>query len=464
MAMARWISVSKIAADDIASVLPHTAFLNDGNAHFTPWVPKGPNGPLTANDFLPVITQFGNPCPTCAQLPMMFDTNHSGLASLVLVDPRSSITTTTPYQSTAVYVTNVTPVGMAPSNPPSLTSVLPSSMRQGQQNLLVTIAGRFTHFSKNSVVTFSGTGVSAGAPASVTATSLTVPVTIAADAPLGVQGIQVTTGTEKITLAGSFTVSAGPPLGIITSVTVANGGGEIAQNAWMVIQGSNLVPSNVPASGLTWSSAPEFASGRMPTQLGGYPLTVTVNNKLAYLYFFCSAAGSLCTTDQINVLTPLDNTVGPVPVVVTTNGIATAAFSVNLRPAAPSFPLVAGTKYVVATHADNTLVGPTSLSVPGYPFTPARPGETIVLYGFGFGLPATPLVDGSSSQSGSLSGVPVVQIGGVQATVKFAGVIGPGLYQLNVVVPSTASGGDTSLTCSYNGATVPVGDLITIQP
>ncbi len=331
--------VSKIAGTDLASVLTHTAFLNDGNAHFTPWVPRGPNGPLTANDILP-ITQNGVSCPTCPQLPMMFDTNHSGLASLVLVDPYSSVTATPPSQSTAVYVTNVTPVGMAPSNPPSLTSVLPSSMRQGQQNLLVTIAGRFTHFSKNSVVTFSGTGVSAGAPASVTATSLTVPVTIAADAPLGVQGIQVTTGTEKITLAGSFTVSAGPPLGIITSVTVANGGGEIAQNAWMVIQGSNLVPSNVPASGLTWSSAPEFASGRMPTQLGGYPLTVTVNNKPAYLYFFCSAAGSVCTTDQINVLTPLDNTVGPVPVVVTTNGIATAAFSVNLRPAAPSFPPV----------------------------------------------------------------------------------------------------------------------------
>jgi uncharacterized protein (TIGR03437 family) len=298
----------------------------------------------------------------------------------------------------------------------------------------------------------------------LTNTSLTVPVTIAANAPLGPQDVRVTTGTETVTLPGSFTVSAGPPLGIITSVTVANGGGEIAQNAWIVIQGQNLVPTNVPAAGLNWSSAPEFASGRLPTQLGGYQVFVTVNNKPAFLYFFCSAAGTLCTTDQINVLTPLDNTTGPVPVVVTTNGISTAAFSVNLRLAAPSFPLVGGTQYVVATHADNSLVGPTSLSVPGYPFTPARSGETIVLYGFGFGLPATPLVDGSSSQSGSLPGAPVVQIGGVPATVVFAGVIRPGLYQLNVVVPNTASAGDNSLTCSYDGATVPEGDLITIQP
>jgi uncharacterized protein (TIGR03437 family) len=139
-----------------------------------------------------------------------------------------------------------------------------------------------------------------------------------------------------------------------------------------------------------------------------------------------------------------------------------------LRPTAPSFPLVAGTKYVVATHADNTLMGPASLSVPGYPFTPARPGETIVLYGFAFGLPnTTALVDGSSTQSGLLPFDPsalVVQIGGAQALVKFAGVISPGLYQLNVVVPIAATSGDNSLNCSYNGATVPKGDLITIQP
>ncbi len=457
--------VSKIAAADLGSVLTHTAFLNDGHAHLTPWVPQGPNGPITANDILPVITnEHGVVCSVCVQLPMMFDTNHSGLASLVLVDAYTSQTPTPPYQSTAVYVTNVTPVGVAPSNPPLLTSVLPGSLPRGQQYLSLTIAGRFTHFSKSSVVTFSGTGILVGAPASVTATSLTLPVTISANAPLGVQGIQVTTGTETVSLAGVFTVSPGPALGIISSITVANGGSEIAQNAWMVIQGRNLVPANVPAGGVIWSGAPEFASGHLPTQLGGYPVSVTVNNKPAYLYFFCSAAGSLCATDQINVLTPLDDAVGSVPVVVTTNGVATAAFNVNLIAAAPSFPLVAGTKYVVATHSDNSLVGPESLSVPGYPFTPARPGETIVLYGFGFGLPAAALVPGSATQSGELLRLPLVQIGGVQAVVKFAGVIGPGLYQLNVVVPGTAKNGDNSLTCSYYGIVAPAGNLITIQP
>jgi hypothetical protein len=37
----------------------------------------------------------------------------------------------------------------------------------------------------------------------------------------------------------------------------------------------------------------------------------------AFVYYFCSAVTNPnCATDQINVLTPLDNTIGPVQVVV----------------------------------------------------------------------------------------------------------------------------------------------------
>jgi hypothetical protein len=65
-----------------------------------------------------------------------------------------------------------------------------------------------------------------------------------------------------------------------------------AAKCGLVIIGTNLVPGNVPASGVTWSSAPEFVSDRIPAQLGGYPVSVTVNNRPAYLYFFCSAAAT----------------------------------------------------------------------------------------------------------------------------------------------------------------------------
>ena len=72
-------------------------------------------------------------------------------------------------------------------------------------------------------------------------------------------------------------------------------------------------------------------------------------------------------------------------------------------------------------------------------------------------------MSGSASQSGSLPTPPVVQIGGTVATVAYAGVVAPGLYQLNVIVPPTATSGDKPITCSYNGATSPTGDLIAIQ-
>ena len=223
------------------------------------------------------------------------------------------------------------------------------------------------------------------------------------------------------------------------------------------------MPANTLATGMNWSTAPEFAVNLMPTQLGNIPLQVTVNDQPAYLYFLCSGApGSICTTDQIDVLTPLDSTVGPVKIIVY-NGISSASFTANMLPAAPSFPLVGG-RYVVATHIDNSLVGPTSFSAPGYPFRPAKPGETIQAFAFGLGLPRNGILDGSASQAGELPSPPLCQIGSRPATVSYAGLINPGLYQLNVVVPDTSASGDNLMTCTLNGVTSPPRDLIAVQP
>src|SRR5262245_22066628 len=67
-----------------------------------------------------------------------------------------------------------------------------------------------------------------------------------------------------------------------------------------------------PGNGMTWDNAPEFASGAMPTQLGG--VSVTVNGKAAFV--------SYISATQVNVLTPLDSTTGPVQIVVTSGGAA----------------------------------------------------------------------------------------------------------------------------------------------
>jgi len=273
--------------------------------------------------------------------------------------------------------------------------------------------------------------------------------------------VRVLATVAGVTSPAVFNLTNTPRPGTITSVSMASGGPDIAQNGWIAIKGSNLVPP-APASGVIWSTAPEFASGRMPTQLGG--VSVTVNAKPAYIYYYCSAATSTsCVSDQVNVLTPLDATLGPVQVAVSNSGVSTPPFTVNLRSAAPAVPLVGPTNYIVATHADNSLVGPVSLSSSGYPFTPAKSGETIVVYAFGLGLPTTPITDGAANQSGVLPATPKILIGGVTAQVIFAGLISPGLYQLNVVVPDALASGDNSFTITYDGSSSPAGDLVSVQ-
>lgn len=143
------------------------------------------------------------------------------------------------------------------------------------------------------------------------------------------------------------------------------------------------------------------------------------------------------------------------------NGTTTSGpLIVDVQSVAPSFLLFSPKGYVVAVHANSSLVGPASL-YPGLS-TPAQPGEPIVVYGVGFGLTSTPVTEGSASQSGVLPSPVVCRIGGAEA-VAFAGLISPGLYQFNITVPGAAASGDNTIVCAYGGATTPPGNLITIQ-
>ena len=131
---------------------------------------------------------------------------------------------------------------------------------------------------------------------------------------------------------------------------------------------------------------------------------------------------------------------------------------------APSFFNLNGGPYVVAQHgADNSLVGSASFSAPGYPFTPAKPGETVVLYANGLGPTSTAVVGGSETQSGTLSPLPVVSVSEINVQVKFAGLVSPGLFQLNVVIPTNVPSGDNALTLTYNGTSAAPAGLITVQ-
>jgi uncharacterized protein (TIGR03437 family) len=230
---------------------------------------------------------------------------------------------------------------------------------------------------------------------------------------------------------------------------VANAEGEnatIAPNTWVEIKGSGL---SLTGDSRTWKSS-DFVGNQLPTQLDS--ISVTVNGKSAFVYYI--------SPTQINILTPPDAMSGPVPVVVTNNGTPTATFTAQAQPLSPSFFVFNGGPYVAATHTDGAYIGPATL-YPGLT-TPARAGEIVVLYANGFGATSTPIASGSTSQSGSLSPMPVIKIGGVPATVQFAGLIAPGQYQFNISIPVGLTG-DEPITATYNGQTTQPGTLITIQ-
>ena len=245
----------------------------------------------------------------------------------------------------------------------------------------------------------------------------------------------------------------------IVYVGTASGGTAIAQNTYVEIRGFNLVPGTTPAAGVIWTGAPDFAQGKMPTDLQG--VSVTVNGKPAFVYYYCSVVtSSICALDQINVLTPLDNTTGPVQIVVTSGTASSAPFTATLQPTVPTFLLYNLTGPIVATHLNYTLAGSPAL-YPGAS-TPAKPGEQIAIFGVGWGLPTTAITNGSATQSGAMPYVPSCQVAGANANASIA-LISPGLYQLNVTIPSTTLSGNQPITCMYNGVSTQAGAFIAVQ-
>ncbi|MBS1858978.1 MAG: hypothetical protein JST11_26635 [Acidobacteria bacterium] len=252
-------------------------------------------------------------------------------------------------------------------------------------------------------------------------------------------------GRQLSARAFTITLQSGPAIS-----QVANAEGEspvIAPNTWVEVKGSGLAPAN---DARIWQAS-DIVKNQMPAQLDG--VGATVNGKPAYVYYI--------SPTQVNILTPPDAMQGAVPVVVTNNGATAAAFTAQAQPLSPSFFVFNGGPYVAATHANGTLIGPASL-YPGAT-SPAAPGETIVVYANGFGPTSTPVVSGSVTQGGVLSPLPTVKIGGAAATVQFAGLVLPGEFQFNVVVPPNAPDGDQAITATFAGQSTQAGTLITIH-
>jgi uncharacterized protein (TIGR03437 family) len=225
----------------------------------------------------------------------------------------------------------------------------------------------------------------------------------------------------------------------------------IQPGSWVSIYGSNLASGTV-----TWN-------GDFPTTLGG--TSVAIDGKQAYLWYV--------SPGQINLQAPDDTATGSVSVTVTT-GSGTASTTVTLGEFGPSLSLVDG-KHVagVILRSDGSgaygggtydIIGPTGTSL-GYPTVAAKAGDSLELFGVGFG-PTNPTVPAGQAYSGAAPTTNTVQllINGNVVMPSFAGITSAGLYQFNIPqLPFGLGTGDVPLQATVAGVSSPSGVVISLQ-
>lgn len=294
---------------------------------------------------------------------------------------------------------------------PALT-VSPGSGRAGR-DVTVEIQGTNTNFVDGQTV------VGFGTPDVVTRrvwvlspTRLVAVISISLRAALAAGTVSVTSGLQITTLAGGFRIDAANPTTapVISFQALLNS----ATLQPRVSPGSlaSLLGSNLTLGGSATASLP------LPTTLGG--ATVTINDQAVPLL--------AVSPTQINLQIPFTAGPGPVVVRVSNGAEFSAPMIVQIDPLAPGL-----------FRAVNAAGGAIDAN------SPARVGETIVLFGTGLGQ-VTP--------QGTLTSTLRVLVGGVELTPSYAG-LAPGtvgVYQINVpLVGNVPAGAAVPVVVSVDG-------------
>ncbi len=187
------------------------------------------------------------------------------------------------------------------------------------------------------------------------------------------------------------------------------------------------------------TGSPSTAPTPLPLTLGS--VSATINGIPAPLFY--------TDAEQLNIQIPAVTPPGPGVIGTVVNGRPGRLFPFNILPAAPSlFRSAIGTS-CLAQNQDSTL---NSL------VNPAKPGSVIVAYLTGIGAVDNPVADGYPAPSSPLSrplAPTTATLGGLPATVQFVGLT-PSLVaiaQANILVPSTATGGQQPLAITVGSYT-----------
>ena len=224
---------------------------------------------------------------------------------------------------------------------------------------------------------------------------------------------------------------------LVTSEGVRNGATMdrgIVSGSWATLFGVNLSKTT-----RSWTAS-DFTGNQLPTSLDG--VSVKIAGQAAPI--------SYISPTQINVQVPSTIEPGWVTVQVTNDGVDTTNILTWVTNSTPGIFSYAqnGVTFAAAAHADGSLVTTGS---------PAIPGEVISIYGTGV-TTSTAGVIAPPRKIGNVS----VEINGLPATVEYSGLVGPGLFQINALVPNVAAGNqpiyiDQLSTPSQVGVSIPIG-------
>lgn len=253
-----------------------------------------------------------------------------------------------------------------------------------------------------------------------------------------------------VTLAGGSgpSISSG---GIVNGATFLGGG---APGAWISVFGSNLATTTA-----TWNPPPVQGS-LLPTNLGGTEVFIAGQR----------APLSFVSPTQVNALVPGVPERGWVPLEVRVNNQPTEGGYIYLRDTDPALFVFSpqGGRYPAALHPgpEGTLVGPAGLFPGGPTSRPARATQIIEVYGTGFGL-TNPAINPLTFFQGAAPlavdpGDLRVRVGGLNAQIQFVGLVAPGLYQMNLVLPGLIEG-SYFINSELDGLTTQPGLQIVIE-
>lgn len=223
----------------------------------------------------------------------------------------------------------------------------------------------------------------------------------------------------------------------------------IAPGTWVEIYGANL------ASQTRQWNAGDFAGDTSPTSLDG--VKVTINGRSAFI--------SYVSPGQITAQAPSDLTPGAAVVTVNSGTGSSSPYNTTVAAVEPgllSAPANEVSEHILIFRPDGSAA------------QTVKPGDTVVMYGIGFG-PTTPDVPAGqiATELDQVQGLFEVMFGAhdlvtgrvasSSGQVTYAGHVPGtvGMYQFNVIVPKQWSQPyEVVVYCSFNGNDLPSPDLV----